>query len=169
MGNSQLHRIHYIDGLRAFAVCLVLFHHSLGGVIAGILAKAEAPEKLISLARYITGSGVELFFCISGIVLLKPYLQGQKKFSYISYFLRRFERIYPAYWGALLLGGLVILFVSTFPTWYSREILPKFNFFDWMSQVSLLPFSTATYNAAWWSLSIELMFYLIGTVNRYFS
>src|SRR3569832_3012876 len=105
MGNSQLHRIHYIDGLRAFAVCLVLFHHSLGGEIAGILAKAEAPEKLISLARYITGSGVELFFCICGIVLLKPYLQGQKKFSFFFFFLCCFVWFFFVFLVVLFFGG----------------------------------------------------------------
>jgi peptidoglycan/LPS O-acetylase OafA/YrhL len=115
--------------------------------------------------RYVTGSGVELFFCISGIVLLRPYVRGEREFRLTTYLQRRIMRIWPAYLAALAVSSAVIGFTTIYPTWYSKEVLPTFSWTAVLSQTTIFkPASVPTYNAAWWSLEVEVVFYLLAPV-----
>jgi peptidoglycan/LPS O-acetylase OafA/YrhL len=152
-------RNHAIDGLRALAAGLVVMHHAFSSVITGVLERAGI-EQSGPLVRSFGASGVELFFCISGIVLLRPYLRRERQFSIGKYVIRRVERLWPPYLAALIFASAVVAFGSAVPTWFSAEILPPFRFVDAAAQVALfLPPGVPTYNGAWWSLSVEVVFY----------
>ncbi len=86
-----------------------------------------------------------------------------KKFKVLnlkSYFVRRFFRIYPTYLFAVILTGAIIFFNTNSPNWYS-EILPKFTLISFIEQFLIFNFSGIYYNAAWWSLQIEILFYIL--------
>lgn len=70
----------HIDGLRAIAVILVVLFHI---------------DKNIFSLGYL---GVDIFFVISGYVITKQINEQfyKNKFSFISFYIRRFKRIYPA-------------------------------------------------------------------------
>jgi peptidoglycan/LPS O-acetylase OafA/YrhL len=115
-----------------------------------------------NLITYIPASGVELFFVLSSVVLLRPYLRKQRKFEFRKYYLRRFQRIFPPYFAAWLVTGIVIGYISLYPTWYSQEILPIFSWSDWLVQLPIISITGISYNAAWWSLGVEIFFYLLA-------
>ena len=152
-------RLHQLDGLRAVATLLVLAHHSVSPGIQRSLELGGWPV-LGRLLFATTGSGVDLFFVLSGVVLLRPYLRGQRRFEAGTYFKRRAERILPPYLGAWLLAGAVTAFAGLRPTWFS-EGLQRFSLGGWLAQAGILRFGPWLYNDAWWSLAVEALFYLV--------
>jgi peptidoglycan/LPS O-acetylase OafA/YrhL len=149
-------RKHEIDGLRALAVSLIVFHHSF----MASLITSPRPKSVGSLLYAITTSGVELFFVLSGVLLLRPYFRGQRRFTSGPYLRRRIERLWPPYLVALAFAGFVMMAATAHPTWYSREVLPRFSVTGWLAQAGILNFGWTTYSGAWWSLTIEVLFYL---------
>ena len=153
-------RLHQLDGLRAIAIGLVVWHHSLTSIMVSWL-DGHSLQYLANLLQAITGSGVELFFVLSGIVLLHPYARRMRRFDVKTYAVRRCQRLYPPYWVAWLGTGVVIALATVWPTWYSLQVLPRFAWPDWLGGVGLFSLSDILYNGAWWSLSIEVTFYLL--------
>src|SRR5262245_31184764 len=98
-------RFHQLDGLRAVAVGVVIFHHCLTNPINQLL-RARGFNYLADALYFTTGSGVELFFVLSGVVLLRPYVRGARPFKPSTYFLRRIERLWPPYLVALAAEAL---------------------------------------------------------------
>jgi len=113
---------------------------------------------------YFTQSGVVLFFVLSGIVLLRPYLRRQRKFETIDYFIRRLKRIYPPYFAALVFGYLVMVVIKTTPETFYSHVWRWMDLKPWvfLKQLVILNFNHTTYyNLAWWSLQVELIFYIL--------
>ena len=167
-------RFHQLDGLRAVAVLLVLFHHSVGArigdeILTGGLIRLSVGETTAGhilsyvgqFIRTIGGSGVELFFVLSGIVLLRPYLRGQRSFNIASYFKRRALRLWPPYIVVLILEGIMLWVMTRWPNSFTVQ-RPTFSVRGWLSQVGILNLGWDMYNVAWWSLTVELIFYLVA-------
>jgi len=95
-------------------------------------------------------TGVDFFFVISGFVFAKNIYNGN--FALIPYFIRRFCRIYPLYFFSLLLYYLVVA-----DTPDKIIIFIKHLFF--LQTTSSIP-ETFFFNAAYWSLPVEVEFYL---------
>jgi peptidoglycan/LPS O-acetylase OafA/YrhL len=109
-----------------------------------------------------TRSGVELFFVLSAVVLGRRYIREGRKFDARSYFRRRAERIWPPYLFAWLLAGAAIAVTSAWPTWWSvNAYLPSFKVGEWLGQSFILNWWSPPYNFAWWSLTIEVSFYVL--------
>lgn len=153
-------RLHELDGLRAIAIALVVAHHSITGAVSEGLDSVGL-GLVGELVFFATGSGVELFFVLSGVLLLRPYLRGERHFRPVVYLRRRVERLWPPYALALVLAGLVIALGRLHPTWYSREVLPSFSGSGWLAQVGILNLGWRSYSGAWWSLNLEVFFYLL--------
>lgn len=153
-------RLHQLDGLRAVAVLLVLVHHSASSTIRDTLA-LHGLRALGELFFRTTASGVELFFVLSGVVLLRPYLRGERRLDTGAYARRRLERIAPPYLAAWLLAGAVTAFTTAWPSWFSAH-LARFSWRGWLSQAFVLRFTDVLYNDAWWSLAIEVLFYVVA-------
>lgn len=150
--------------MRSIAVLFVVCHHTISGplhkylVFKGYNIWAEALSS-------ITGSGVALFFVLSGIVLLRPYLREIRLFNIKHYFVRRVMRLWPPFVVALALTGMLNMLMTLFPNWYSLEIHPAFNFREFFLQLFIINFGWVhEYNAAWWSLSIEVVFYIVAPI-----
>ena len=157
-------RLHEIDGLRALAIALVMTHHFATGKVQMVLVARGRPL-LGNAIGLTTNSGVELFFVLSGVVLLRPYLRKLRPLRALQYFRRRIERLWPPFLGALFFGGIVVMIATMWPTWYSREILPQFSLTDWARQLPIMNFGWPIYNLAWWSLTPELTFYILIKQN----
>jgi peptidoglycan/LPS O-acetylase OafA/YrhL len=158
-GTKKLIRFHQIDGLRALAVLIVVSLHGLVGRV--VIYLNETGHVLASdFLKYFFNSGVELFFVISGVVLLRPYLRGERSFDYSRYFKRRIQRLWPPYLVALVFTGIIVLMGTRFPNWFSSNVPFKFSWFAWLKQLFILNIGT-TFNGAWWSLNIEIIFYLL--------
>jgi peptidoglycan/LPS O-acetylase OafA/YrhL len=111
-----------------------------------------------------TASGVELFFVLSAIVLVRPFMNG-RPFVFLRYVQRRFERLLPPYWVAWFLSGLSVYLATRFPTWWTEGAnLPSFTVHDWAAQFGLVYFGGSAFNFAWWSLTVEVLFYMLVPV-----
>jgi peptidoglycan/LPS O-acetylase OafA/YrhL len=139
-----------IDGLRAIAVLLVLFHHAFPLML---------PSGFI---------GVDLFFVISGFLITTIIFQNLEngKFSFLDFYVRRINRIFPALilvlaaclvygWFSLLpadykqLGKHTVAgatFLSNFAFWYES------GYFDGDSKLKPL--------LHLWSLGVEEQYYI---------
>jgi peptidoglycan/LPS O-acetylase OafA/YrhL len=153
-----------IDGLRFVAIGLVLLYHS-GAVIGVTRGDPWIPPFGDALAHHGTWLtsflgpgwfGVELFFVISGFILALPFaahaLAGERKVSLRAYFLRRLTRLEPPYLIALTLffvvagGGFVLL-----PHYAAGLGYQHGTAFGAYNPI----------NGAFWSLEIEVQFYLL--------
>lgn len=158
---TPLERLHSLDGLRAVAVGLVVLHHLGGAALQPQLASGQLAVFGAFVAEA-TASGVELFFVLSAIVLVRPYASGHKALDLSSYLWRRAQRLYPPYWGAWLLSGLAIFLASAYPTWWTKGAsLAEFSARDWLLQFGLIYVGHSPFNFAWWSLTVEVLFYAL--------
>lgn len=154
-------RFHQLDGLRGIACLLVVATHA-GGATAARAIEARGWPQVGRLVDAVFSSGVELFFVLSGAVLLRAALRGARPFDPTAYARRRVARVYPPYLTCLALAVPLLLVAERFPTWYSREMLPPFRGGDFLRQVPLLWPTDLLYNLAWWTLQIEAWFYVVA-------
>ena len=142
-----------IQLLRGLAAILVVFYHLT-------LGYEKRGQELIAGGLFQHGfAGVDLFFVISGFVIMHTSHRYFSKPTYFGTFLRkRAIRIYPIYWVTLafITGGILLVeFITKIPITY----LPT----SWsliLSSLLLLPYHP-NINGVTWSLSYELYYYLI--------
>jgi peptidoglycan/LPS O-acetylase OafA/YrhL len=80
----------------------------------------------------------------------------------VKYLVGRVKRLWPPYLAAWLIAGIVILATTRFPTWWTHGAsLPQFHWSDWVAQVGIVYLGKNAYSFAWWSLSVEVLFYLL--------
>jgi len=152
-------RNHALDGLRAIAaVTIVLFHLGLTGLVAIALGGGH---QISSFMHGLGSSGVELFFTLSAVVLLKPYLTKQRRMAVWPYLKRRLNRLWPPFLGAWLLAGATVAVVAAYPTWWPSA-MPAFDWGTWASQAFIFYAGNSAYNFAWWTLTIEVLFYVLA-------
>jgi peptidoglycan/LPS O-acetylase OafA/YrhL len=138
-------RVPLLDAFRASAILLVIVSH----------------VSLLTPTPFAGGIfGVDLSFFLSGFCLMLVYMEhkyaGQPFQSWDLYASRRFWKIVPSYYLALLPIALVFPFEA-------RAGITRVN--DVLLHVSFLyPFNAASYfslNGNYWSLGVEVLFYLI--------
>jgi len=149
-----------LQGLRGLAaLSVLLFHwngtfHVLGTRLKEVSFMGTHWD-LFFFVRY-GWVGVDWFFVLSGFLLAGTLWKKPIDARAIRHFWRRrFLRIYPALWVHVL-GLLFILWVV--------GRLTDFSWHQFLSNMALwvapLPGGGARYNAVFWTLPIELMFYM---------
>ena len=149
---TQLHPSYRpdIDGLRAIAVLLVLIHHAFPKIL---------PSGFI---------GVDLFFVISGFLITTIIFQNLEngKFSFLDFYVRRINRIFPAL-ILILVSCLVYGWFSLLPADYKQlgkhtlagaTFLSNFAF--WHESGYFDGDSTLKPLLHLWSLGIEEQYYI---------
>lgn len=156
-------RIQYLDGHRGLAILLVVFFHAYARWTGLVPYGAEYAD--IPVFKY-GKFGVELFFLISGFVILMTLekCSGAKVFLY-----QRWLRLFPA---MLICSGIVFAtsgFFSERPggalVWES--LLPGLTFIEpsWWS--FLLGHPVDGVEGAFWSLYVEFKFYVFAAIVYY--
>lgn len=153
-------RIGQFDGLRAVAILLVFLHHSITRPVEVYLHSIDFHYAGYFL-RFFTSSGVQLFYVLSGVLLLRPYLHKQKDLKSKLYFKRRIERLYPSYFVVLILTALIFFLVTKYPNWYSESFMMKFNLLNFIEQLPIFHINSPYFNPVLWSLEIEFLFYIL--------
>lgn len=152
-----------LHSLRGVAALWVLLFHLQAAVFP------EVKPALIGMLGVIAGTffttlidfgwvGVLLFFALSGFLLGNQWIQRPQQ-SLSNYYLRRAARIYPAVWLQLI---LLMVFARWLP-------VHAFMFGEgaawWFGQITLIldlpPFFVRPLHGVWWTLPIELSFYLV--------
>ena len=147
-------RIKTIDGFRAIAVLCVLWSHCW--MFLGAPRLKYFNIDFGGLLSFF-GTGVDLFFVISGFCMYLMYISKQNQFSFSSYFKyikKRFVRIAPAFYAAILIYGLVAVSFSISNLNWSYSLI---------SAAFIRTFFTVktAFAPHFWSLATEWHFYLL--------
>lgn len=145
-------RFYEIDLLRFIAAALVvMFHYTFRGYAADAMTVVAYPG-LGQIFRY-GYLGVDLFFMISGFVIMLSARHANARKFLIS----RITRLYPAYWFGVSLTALVTLFWGG-----ARYHVGLFQYLANLTMAhSLLGLPVEDVDGAYWSLAVELKFYLL--------
>ncbi len=149
-----------LHGLRGIAALAVLLFH--WGSDIGFFPEARrswvVSEWDFGYVLDIGWLGVPLFFVLSGYLLTAQLQSRELTRSVVGRFwLRRFLRIYPAYWlqlAALLALGAALPFMPQVAS--VGDALRHVALW-----INLPPTMTRPFNAVWWTLPLELGFYLL--------
>ncbi len=141
-------RLRGLDGLRGVAVILVVFFHYTYG-----FAHVVHPHSPGLFASLYPGSyGVELFFIISGYVILMTVERSPNLYAFA---VGRFSRLYPPFVFAVLLTASATLFTGFQVGAVQPSDVPG-NFVMVTYLVGIRPVDTV-----YWTLSYECVFYVI--------
>jgi peptidoglycan/LPS O-acetylase OafA/YrhL len=146
-------RVHEIDLLRFLAaMAVVLFHYAFRGYAGDNMSSMPYPL-LAPVAKY-GYLGVELFFMISGFVILMTAAGGSLQGFVVS----RVVRLYPAFWACCTVTFLVTLVLGGMH--YSA------TFDEYVVNMTMLAdfFGVTSIDGAYWSLYIEMRFYALVAV-----
>ncbi|WP_333312645.1 MULTISPECIES: acyltransferase family protein [unclassified Microcoleus] len=145
-----IRRVNEIDFLRFFAAVMVMLHHySFRGYAADGMSTMPYPL-LAPVAKY-GYLGVQLFFLISGFVILMTASTGSLKKFIVS----RFARLYPAFWVCCTVTFVTITTIGG--KYYSASIGQYFINMTMLSGFIGVP----SIDGAYWSIFTELKFYAL--------
>ena len=149
-----------LDGVRGLAILLVLWHHCYMQPSTGILGSLYQ----LNRAAWV---GVDLFFVLSGFLITGILFDSLHREDYFQrFYKRRALRIFPLYYGVVLL--LLVLSLPLGLHWHGRQWL----LLGYLQNVGITqPFqfdisSWVTLNH-FWSLSIEEQYYLVWPLVIY--
>ncbi|WP_324827733.1 acyltransferase family protein [Qipengyuania zhejiangensis] len=145
-------------GLRGIASLMVFFAHLLGGTAEHIYAQNAFYVELVRGPWNVGVWGVELFFTISGFVIL-PSIQ---RYSLKDFAERRFLRLYPLFFVLSVLYVLLNALTNAYPG--SNNVLTVVSGFLFTNL--LTGTEQLTPNA--WSLTYEVMFYALAALGFHF-
>ncbi|KVT05504.1 acyltransferase [Burkholderia sp. MSMB1459WGS] len=141
-------RLDHIDAMRAVAVLLVIWTH----YAERFVALAGAQQWLDTLQRSVNFGriGVVVFFGISGL-LIPVSLHGPAGPGTRRFLIRRFLRLYPAFWLSIPIGCVV--FWTLFGKPVSATLL--------IANATMIPtaFGQEPVMGHYWTLETELYFY----------
>ncbi len=156
--NAQKNSIGALDGVRALA-CLgvIMFHLDL--ITKDMHAWSPSIGPIATAMAMAGGSGVTLFFVLSGFLLFMPYakalLFGESWPSTRKFYFRRAWRIFPAYYLALFLM-IALLSPQYLQPDHWKDLGLFLTFFMDSSQSTFRQL-----NGPFWTLAIEWQFYML--------
>ena len=151
--------LHALRGIAATAV-LVFHWYQFFPAAAEAIRPVSWEGTLLDPTIYLGFGwmGVPLFFVLSGYLLGGQVLGVRLDGTFLKRFwLRRFLRIYPAVWAELLILLALGTFITGLISAEGMATLPL-QFLLW---INLPPFMAQPINGVWWTLPVELGFYLL--------
>ena len=146
-------RLNELDLLRFLAaMAVVFFHYAFRGYAKGDMS--EMPYPLLAEPAKYGYLGVELFFMISGFVILMTASSNNLK----AFFISRVVRLCPAFWVCCTLTFLITLAIGQ-PR-YSATVYQYLINMTFLSDLTgVLPI-----DGVYWSLFVEIQFYLMISI-----
>jgi peptidoglycan/LPS O-acetylase OafA/YrhL len=127
-------RVPVLDGWRGISILCVLAGHML-----------PLGPKFLQFNGMIATAGMSLFFILSGFLIVSMLIRND---NVASFLIRRVCRIVPLAWGFLI---IVLLFTdANWEAWKANLLF----------YANLPPFYLDYVNAHFWSLSVEMQFYV---------
>jgi len=146
-------RYENIDALRGVAALLVIARHC-SDLMCSIPAARHTGAVLCRISEDVDLGrvGVVAFFAISGFVIY-PTIRGTPWQGTRSFLIRRFFRIYPAYWLSMVLGYFVL--------WLALD--RSLGVGQMVANASMLPslFGAPYIMGQYWTLEVEIVFYVL--------
>ena len=150
-------RLNNLQILRAVACLLVVAFH-----LSGALSASGYQNAINSYFLKIGASGVDLFFVISGFVMV--YIQVHRKTSPLRFLQNRILRIAPLYWILTLTMALALLLL---PGMFRTNEFGSDRFIASMLFICGLVLKKETLIFPGWTIEYEVVFYLVFFVSLY--
>lgn len=146
-------RLPPLDGLRGLAIVLVMFFHFGQG-----LNRQNLEQHAFRTLFDFGGSGVDLFFVLSGFLITGILLNSRHSDNYFSrFYMRRILRIFPLYCFSVLVVWLFVI-----PAEHPGVTADLRNKLIWnLGYVQNWRLDCVPHLGHYWSLAIEEQFYLI--------
>lgn len=154
-----------LDGVRGIAILMVMLLHFF------TFDPTNTFEKLWFTLCSKGTLGVDLFFVLSGFLITRILLAAKDKPNYFkNFYARRSLRIFPLYYGVLIVAFCIIPFIPYFagPT---LEKMQDKQAWAWLYGINFLVASEGQwdipYISHFWSLAVEEHFYLFWPLAVY--
>jgi exopolysaccharide production protein ExoZ len=157
-------KIASLQGLRALAASSVVFYHAVDHISRTTTAEQSA---LVAHLEWVLigNAGVDLFFCLSGFVMVYiHWADFQQRHASTAFLRKRLGRIAPIYW---LLTSLAVGVLWIFPqaSYHGRTldwawVAASYLFVPWVSNSGV----AAPVLGLGWTLNYEMFFYLCFAV-----
>ena len=133
-GNEPAHRrLAVLDGWRAISIAMVLAGHML-----------PLGPKSWEINGSLAANGMAIIFTLSGFLIVSIL---QRDADVVSFLIRRFARILPLAWLALLIAFMV------------KNVATKLWLANFFFYANLPPFFLVDWTSHYWSLDLEMQFY----------
>lgn len=148
-------RIDALDGLRGLAALTVVMHNLL------LIQTPTGPGSHLLVALLDRGwIGVQLFFVLSGFLITGILLDARGQ-ALAHFFARRVLRIFPLYYGTLLVVLVLLPALGALPASFHRDPAHEAWFWVYLSNWIGPYFQGAGPFPHFWSLAVEEQFYLL--------
>ncbi len=154
MKSTTVARSYYpaLDGLRGIAILGILIQHNFS---------------FLPIPKF-GWTGVDLFFVLSGFLITDILLRTKDQKNFLpNFFIRRILRIFPLYYGLLIVFFVVTPLINQFKdqyTYYStNQNMLWMPLQNWLYITKPKPHNDTVFNH-FWSLSVEEQFYLLWPI-----
>ncbi|MGQ7945112.1 acyltransferase family protein [Flavobacterium sp. WC2509] len=145
INNKSSSRFFELDALRGLAAMAVVLFHYTYGIDNG--KNTFSANKFYFSYGYL---GVDLFFLISGFVIFMTLDRTKRPFDFV---VSRFSRLYPAYWAAII-TTITLTSLLGAGDYSLKQIVVNITMFQYWLKIKDI-------DGAYWTLAVELTFYLI--------
>jgi len=155
--------IKVLDGIRGWAIIFVMLYHFTIPFQQSI--GLNSVDFIFAKFLQMGWVGVDLFFVMSGFLITNILLSTQSKPNYYkNFYVRRILRIFPLYYGMLLI--LLIVMPAISDSFASKTATMQANsFWFWTYLVNWKVASLGTFadfqSGYMWSLAVEEQFYIV--------
>ena len=157
-----------LDGLRGLAISLVLISHFCAYVPVSSVVGAD----ILGVTSF-GGSGVDLFFVLSGFLITGILLdsKGQGRF-FVNFYARRFLRIFPLYYGILAVTLIGLCLLSLHGGSFGKLPANLWALQPWLwtytLNIGMIAGVKGSVFTHFWSLAVEEQFYLVWPLVVFF-
>lgn len=146
-------RLAYLDALRFVAALMVVFYHYIGRNHPFWGADVVDVFPLATKFAAWGALGVQLFFLISGFVILMS-AEGRPIGAFVA---SRVSRLYPAYWFAVLSTAVMMTWIA--PSGAFRDLSVQ----EVLINLTMMQegFGVKSVDGVYWTLWVEVLFYLM--------
>lgn len=166
-GESRRH-LPGLDGIRGLAILMVMLSHF---IVVGKNLKIESPMGRLLSSGHL---GVDLFFVLSGFLITGILIDSKVSPNYFRvFYMRRALRIFPLYYGLLVVSWLTVIFISP----QDKVVLVGQDSMAWYwlyaSNIGMAIKGGWLAGPTWvglghfWSLAVEEQFYLVWPLLVY--
>ena len=162
-----------LDGLRGIAVLMVLLAHFYTTAEPAFNDHYLALGVFFSKCVHVNGYGVQLFFVLSGFLISGILLDSRQNGNYFrAFYMRRFLRIFPLYYAALVIVIFVLPNLVSDPSSFQGVLSNQVWLWTYLGNAPWVETSWASPGPVrlghFWTLCVEEHFYLVWPFAVYF-
>lgn len=151
-----------LDGLRGFSLLMVVFAHSTWGLVYPLHTTGDV--LLAKLSGHVWVA-MDFFFVLSGFLITGILADARGKTGYFkNYFARRALRVFPLYYGFIILAFVILPLVGVMiPD--QQAMGERWKYFLYVQNVAFAQRGLIPRNTGYlWSMAVEEQYYLLWPI-----